>query len=246
MIQTDEYVIPAYDAEAIQHTYWRGGCGPSAVANVYRGLYTHYNGVYLPVWGDAEFLASNRFFYMGNAIYFYKDMRDAYTPGIPNLVNREWVEMISAQIDNGLYASLCDFDFYYAYYKLPYLEDWGASLPCHLRRGLRRVTHGEYTLQLLNIEPHWHIRLYHLPVLLLSTEFNHYMVAYGTRYETWHWETLFHVLGKSWTVSSPKIILRKWFKINDNGYRTEPNGHGPYWMQDNVLNRFLFFGVRNF
>ena len=253
----DEFVLPQYDTEPMQKTFWRGGCGPSAVANIYRGLYDSYNGMYLPIWGDPDFdnpAAEQRFYMFGDendrrAVYFYYDNGDHDGDGNLNITDKEWVTQQSAKSDNGLYADLCDFGWYYFFGNSigQYLGmNWGAALPINLTQSLERVTNKQYTISLLPIvAPHHHIRTQKLPVLLLRGDFIHYLNAFGSRHEYWQWETVFNLFGLKIPISTPKIITHSWLKINDNGNdkNTGKYNHLPYWMDDNISQAILRFGV---
>ena len=253
----DEFVLPQYNTEAMQKTFWRGGCGPSAVANIYRGLYDSYKGMYLPIWGDPEFddpAAEQRIYMFGNendrrAVYFYYDKGDHDGDGNLNITDREWVTQQSAKSDNGLYADLCDFGWYYFFGNSigQYLGmNWGAALPINLTQSLERVTNKQYTISLLPIvAPHHHIRTQKLPVLLLRGDFIHYLNAFGSRHEYWQWETVFNLFGLKIPISTPKIITHSWLKINDSGSdkNTGKYNHLPYWMDDNISQAILRFGV---
>ena len=51
--KTKWYVIPRFNSEALKRTRFKGWCGPSAMAWVYRGFYTHFQGEYIPIHGDS-------------------------------------------------------------------------------------------------------------------------------------------------------------------------------------------------
>lgn len=47
------YTIPKFDKDNLKRTRFAGWCGPSAMAWVYRGFFTHYKGDKIPLHGDA-------------------------------------------------------------------------------------------------------------------------------------------------------------------------------------------------
>ena len=252
----DEFILPQYDTEPMQKTFWRGGCGPSALANIYRGLFDSYNGMYLPIWGDPGFedpAAEQRLYMYGEegdrrAVYFYYDeVGDHDGDGQLNVVDREWVAEQSAKSDNGFYADLCDYDWYYFYANnigKYFGQNWGAALPFNLTQSLERVSKGKYTVSLLPIlTPHHHIRNKKLPSLLLRSDFGHYLNAYGSRQEYWQWETVLNIFGLKLSLSTPKIVTHSWFKINDSGSDTGKYNHLPFWMDDNICQAILRFGI---
>ena len=243
----DEFVLPQYDTEQMQKTRWSGGCGPSALANMYRGLYDSYKGVYLPLWGDPDFLDSGapaRMIIEGRAVYFYKDFEDDDNNGKVNVLDPEWVKARSALSDNGLYADICDFWWYYASSGIPFFPDWGTAFPINLTCSLERISNNEYTLSVLpTLFSHHHIRSEKLSVLLLSSTFTHFLHAYGTRQQYWKWETVFKLFGKEVRIGLPEVVTHRWFKINDSGTDMLDHDMLPFWMDDCITNSILHFGV---
>jgi len=245
---TDEFVLSTYDTDAMQRTRWNGGCGPSALANLYRGLYDSYKGMYLPLWGDPDFLsedAPGRIMENDRAVYFYKDFaNDSEDDKLANIVNREWVESRSALTDNGLYADICDFNWYYFAYRLPLVPTWGAALPFNLTSSLKRVTNNEYHLTIFPaISPHCHIRTKQLPLILLNSRFSHYLCAYGSREQYWKWETVFKLFGKEIRLGTPEIVTHRWFKVNDSGTDMEAHDMLPFWVDDCITTFIFRFAV---
>lgn len=233
----DSFIIPRYHSEALFKTRWKGGCGPSAIANAYRGLYTHYNGVYLPIWGDPDFVQEeqplNLRHYEGDrALYDYKNFEDPDGDGAVNLLEREWVESHSQYSDNGLYAAICDSYIYYNAYRIEgIINEWGASLPSTLASALCRITNGAYYLG-ATLDAHEYLRSHQLPLICLRADFHHYLCAIGSKYETWQWEKIYKLFGKSFTYKTPLVITKKWLLFTDNGTDTENNNYLPIWVED--------------
>lgn len=233
----DSFIIPRYNTEALFKTRWKGGCGPSAIANAYRGLYTHYNGVYLPIWGDPDFEQEDqplclRHYEGGRALYVYKNFEDPDGDGAVNLLEREWVESHSQHSDNGLYAAICDSYIYYNAYRIEGISnEWGASLPSTLASALCRITNGAYYLG-ATLDAHEYLRSHQLPLICLRADFHHYLCAIGSKYETWQWEKIYKIFGKSFTYKTPLVITKKWLLFTDNGTDTEKNNYLPIWVAD--------------
>lgn len=246
-VRVDEFVLEQYDTEAMQKTRWTGGCGPSALANMYRGLYDSYKGMYLPIYGDENFMeegVDGRFYWDDRAVYFYKDMNDDDGDGIANIVDRKWIEARSALTDNGLYADICDNWWHYFAYRIPLVPTWGAALPINLTHSLERVSNNEYTISILPIcFSHHHIRTRKLSVILLNSGFSHYLHAYGSRERYWKWDTIFKLFGKEVRMGTPEIVTHRWFKINDSGTDMEKHNMLPFWMADCITNSIFHFGV---
>lgn len=230
----DEYILEQYNSEAIRKTRWKGGCGPSALANAYRGLYTHYNGMYLPIYGDPGFERGLRQYIDDRAVYLYKNFEDPDGDGAVNLLEKDWVEANSAVTDNGLYADIADFFIYYNAYRVPNISnEWGAALPTDLACSFKRITKGEYYLGMTN-DGHEHIRRNHLPLICLKASFTHYFCAIGSRYDTWSWEKVYSLFGKTFTYKSHTYYSKKWLLVTDNGSEMEKHNTLPVWIEDNL------------
>lgn len=50
--RTDYYTIPTFNRDNLKRTRFTGACGPAAMAWVYRGFYTSFNGKYIPLHGE--------------------------------------------------------------------------------------------------------------------------------------------------------------------------------------------------
>jgi hypothetical protein len=234
-----EYSIPQYDTERMQNTFWQGGCGPSALAYIYRGLYDEYKGKYLPLYGDLLADTEGRVSLYGRLVYDYKDVDgDHDGDGDFNMVDREWVKMKSDPMDSGLYYDLCDYEWYYWFGNafgsvIPSLR-WGATLPWNLVGVFENVTNNEYSVTYLPVGAISHIREKKLPVVVLTSNFSHYLCAYGVREKIWDW-SLFGIKFQTTTQS--------WLKVIDNGTEIGKHNYLPYWMDNTVLNTIFKFGV---
>lgn len=214
------------------------------MANAYRGLYTQYKGVYLPLWGDVGFEYDLRHYEADRALYDYKNFEDPDGDGAVNLLDREWVEAHSALSDNGLYADICDFILYYNAYRIPnFSNEWGVALPGNLARALVKITGGDYYLGAA-CDVHRHIRQNHLPLICLKANMTHYFCAIGSRYNTWRWEKIYSLFGKKYTYKSQVYISKKWFLVTDNGSDTDDNDYLPLWVKDDFDHIALRLAVK--
>lgn len=237
----DEYIIPAYSGESIKNTRWRGWCGPSALAWVYRGLYASYNGINLPLAGDAGFYnVKGRFTSGSKGYYDFNDQGDDDGDNRQNDLDRDWVNLRSDNIDGGLYAKLASSGGMYLW---PWLtgNQNGVTLPFGLSVALASVTNARYTVSasnfsLLSLEPlgHQHIRNKQLPIICLIDWLSHYVVAFGSKYEYWNWDVVVKIFGKKITLASGSIRTNKWLLVQDNGFKTSSNNYEPYWKNDKL------------
>lgn len=164
----DKYIIPSYNNYNLKKTQWSGWCGPSAIAWVYRGLYScypiGYTNNYLRVHGDSAY---GIFTTMLNYIYTYSFYD--YTEDSNVCVN-------SNKTDYGLYYTL-----------LNYCTTGFGGRPMYINgmnKATKRVTNNIYAVN-LTTQPHVRIRSYNLPVFnLIGYEWEfHYLVAFGSGYE---------------------------------------------------------------
>lgn len=240
-ITYDEYRIPAYNTIAMRNTRWVGWCGPSALAWIYRGLYSSYDGTYLPLAGDAGFYNVNGRFTSGMKGYYdFDDAGDDDGDKRQNDLDADWVDSISDLIDGGLYAKLANNGGLYLW---PWLtgDTNGPTLPYGLSTALASVTKGKYSVRptpysLTSLEPlgHQHIRNSHLPIVCLVQTFSHYIVAFGSKYEYWNWYKIVKIFRKRIRVNGPKIRKNKWLLVQDNGYTTSKHNYEPYWKNDKL------------
>jgi len=240
-ISYDEYKIPAYNTTAMRNTRWSGWCVPSALAWIYRGLYSSYDGTYLPLAGDAGFYNANGRFINGMKGYYdFDDGGDDDGDKRQNDLDADWVDSISDLIDGGLYAKLAKNGGLYLW---PWLtgDTNGPTLPYGLSTALASVTKGKYSVRptpysLTSLAPlgHQHIRNSHLPIVCLVQTFSHYIVAFGSKYEYWNWYKIVKIFRKRIRVNGPRIRKNKWLLVQDNGYTTSKHNYEPYWKNDKL------------
>ena len=161
----DKYVIPSYNNYNLKKTFWRGWCGPSAIAWAYRGLYSNYpigTTNYLRIHGDSPYGVFCVNYSYPYSYYDYSDDSNVYYN--------------SYMTDNGLYYILFN-------YCIP---GFGGR-PMYINgmnKATKNVTNNNYAVN-LTTQPHTRIRNYHLPVFnLIGCEWSfHYLVAFGSGYE---------------------------------------------------------------
>jgi hypothetical protein len=225
----DEYRIPAFYNSGMYYTRWDGWCGPSAIAWIYRGLYSsYYNGYYLPFYYSFGFKIEKKRETDGSRGYYnYIDTKDDDKDGLQNDLDKDWVTVQSMAIDGGLYAKIADVSGLYSWRWLSPKE--GVTFPSGLSDALSSVTNGRYALHGLYFTPHSHIREKNLPSLLVVNGISHYLVAFGSRYEYWNWDIYTKVFGIRITFSRGKTKTGWWALVHDNGSTTKKWGYSPYW-----------------
>lgn len=234
----DEYVIPAYNTTNMKRTRWSGWCGPSAVAWIYRGLYSSYGGAYLPLAGESGFSYSPyRIINSGYGYYNFSSSGDTDRDGRQNDLDKDWIEPQSAKADGGLYAKIANNGGLYAW---PWLtgNQNGPTLSFMLGHALSSVTNGKYSVSTLwgalTTNTQIYIRSAKLPLLCWGNGFSHYTVIFGSKYELWNWDVSIKVFGKKITISTGKIKTNQWVLMTDNGYTTRNYGYQPYWKNDKI------------
>lgn len=245
----DEYRIPAYNTTAMRNTRWEGWCGPSALAWVYRGQYSSYNGTNLPLAGDAGFYnVKGRFISGSKGEYDFNSSLDADNDKRQDDLDPDWINPLSNSIDGGLYANLA---LNGGLYTWPWLtgNQNGPTLPFGLTNALTSVTNRKYSVSpshfnLVSTEPlgHHHIRNTQLPIICMVDNLSHYVVAFGSKYEYWNWDVVVKILRKKITVFGGSTRTNKWLLVQDNGNTTSSNGYEPYWRNDK-LTLDLQYGV---
>lgn len=245
----NEYRIPAYNTNAMRNTRWSGWCGPSALAWIYRGQYSSYNGTNLPLAGDAGFSNwPNRILSGSKGYYNFNSSGDDDSDKRQNDLDADWVNPRSSSADGGLYAKLANNGGLYLW---PWLtgNQNGPTLPFGLSVALVSVTNGKFSVSpshfsLLSLEPlgHQHIRNSQLPIVCLVNTLSHYIVAFGSKYEYWNWDVVIKIFRKKITVAGGSIRTNKWLLVQDNGATTSSNGYEPYWKNDK-LTLDLQYGV---
>ncbi len=182
-----------------------------------------------------------------------------------NDLDKNWVDNQSATADNDLYARIAEMGLLYAYedahdvFNSPRSLDQqnGPVVPFLLGPALADVTQTQKTVggtsgvtnaRLLgaysvggpfgwldNAPAHEYIRNTKLPVICLVNSYSHYIVAVGSKYETYHWATVVRIFKRRVTVASGSWRSNKWLLVHDNGATTAgntSNPHGPYWKND--------------
>jgi hypothetical protein len=229
----DTYRIPAFYTAGMYYTRWNGWCGPSALAWIYRGLYSsYYNDTFLPLYNSSGFSNPGRRELLNSrGRYDFNDAGDADGDGIQNDLDKDWVDAQSINADGGLYARIADLSGLYSWrWAAP--RD-GLTLPSGLSTALSNVTNGTYGLSGTYLSAgHNHIRNNALPTLLVVDGLSHYVVAFGSEYRYWNWDVYVKIFGKKITISSGKTRTGTWALINDNGYMTEKYGFAPYWRSE--------------
>lgn len=170
------YIIPQYNTYAMKHTHWGSFCGPSALAWVYRGLYSHYplnstsEESYIRIYGDNNKRYNNENYFTNNSTYNYAfyEYSDAE---LLKMWNKN-PDNASKKLDNGLFATL-----------LTHCVKTGSAYPMYhlgLANGMKDVTGKRYGVQVTSTSRDY-IKNKHLPVLIMiGTGDNfHYLVAFG-------------------------------------------------------------------
>lgn len=251
----DSCVLNSYNKTNMKRTRWSGWCGPSAIAWIYRGLYTSYKGTYLPLVGDIGFNSyPDRWSTYSNYGYYrFVGKGDHDGDGKQNDLDKQWIDSISNLSDGGLYAKIADFSGLYAWSGLTgwISEDnqQGPTLPIALGLALSVVTDAHYFVYpafnflSTDVPGHKHIRENQLPIICLINGFSHYIVAFGSKYEYWNWEVIIRLFGKNITLTKGRVLQDKWLLVHDNGATTSSYNYAPYWRNDNFFSFDLQYGV---
>lgn len=214
--QCFDYTAVPYRSTQLQKTYWDCACGPAALAWIYRGLYDEYpplNGEYLPVHGDAR----QQFFIPCIEDISYYDYNLNYLSNWPAWdyldVRQEYINR-SMQADNGLTENF----FNHCHFFKKTNGNWGGfMLPVRLRTTFYEATNHAYTVgsdcsALTAVDNIYHNNL---PVLILWTGLEHFLIAYGYG----------GITTSSYNVERKNL----YFLIMDNGYKISNNYYKPYW-----------------
>lgn len=206
---TTYYIIPEFNNEAIKRTRWKGYCGPSVVAWVYRNLYSHYpknntsRASYLRICGDDTYVDPldlfegfetdanynyNRYFIGDDALFdIYKGEPDNH----------------SLHTDNGFYQKL-----------LSHTVKTGNEYPMYqlgMTNAIKGITEEEYSLG-TTATSRSYIENKKLPVFIMigtGTTF-HYLVAFGVG----------------------KIGNTNYIYVTDNGSYIGSYNYYPYWRKE--------------
>jgi len=249
----DVFAIPSYNTPGMRNTFWGGWCGPSALAWVYRGLYSSYNGRYLPLAGEPDFpLWPYRLMMMGGTrgVYYFGSKGDHDSDGRINSLDADWVNPISYAIDGGLYAKLADESDMYFWASLTG-EQMGPVSPFGLHDALSNVSDNHIVsltpFNLLSLTPvsHEYIRNTRLPVICLINGLSHWVVAFGSKYEMWNWQVVIRIFRRNVTLARGSIRTDKYLLIHDNGAEMSKHNYAPFWRNDKLVFDLQFPVIRN-
>jgi hypothetical protein len=247
---TDTYIIPAFNNTNLKNTRWSGWCGPSALAWIYRGLYSSYKGTYLPLAGESGFdNYPYRWHTDDKHMYYYlNDDADADSDGRINSLDPDWINPQSKNADGGLYAALASAGGLYLWPAITGNQN-GPVLPFGLSVALLWVTDAKYAVAPAFFTPgileggHTNIRYSNLPVICWVDFFSHYVVAFGSKYENWNWDVYFKIFGRKITITRGSIRTNKWLYVTDNGYETKGKGYEPFWRNDAFISLDVQYGI---
>lgn len=248
----DEYIIPRFNTTNLKNTRWAGWCGPSALAWVYRGLYSSYNGTYLPLAGESTFSSGTYRQMSGTKGYYYfsddPSNSDIDNDGRVNSLDPDWVNSQSSNADGGLYADLASLGGLYLWPSITNNQN-GPTLPFSLRVALAYVTKAKYWVGVPFVLPgateygHQHIRNNQLPLICLVDGFSHYVVAFGSKYKNWNWDWYYKIFGRRITITKGSIRTQKWLYVTDNGYETSSHSYEPFWRNDAFVSLDVQYGI---
>lgn len=234
----DEYIIPRYNETNLKRTRWNGWCGPSALAWIYRGLYSSYKGTKLPLYGDSDFYKKGYREKSGKrGNYDFNDDNDDDDDGFVNDLDEDWVNNQSKNADGGLYAKLAKDSWMYAWVRLTENQN-GPTTRIGLNRALNYVTNFKYGITTAysitgtGAAGHKHIRDSKLPIISWCENLSHYVVGFGSKYKYWNWKLYVKVFRKKRTIASIKVRTDKWLLVTDNGNTTKKHDYAPYWKND--------------
>jgi len=244
----NEYIIPSFNNTNLKNTRWSGWCGPSALAWIYRGLYSSYKGTYLPLAGESGFSKTTYRKISGSKGYYdFNNDYDADGDGRVNSLDPDWINPQSSNADGGLYGALASAGGLYLWSAITGDQN-GPVLPFGLSVALLGVTNAKYSVGPAFFTPgifeggHNNIRYNNLPVICWVDFFSHYVVAFGSKYQNWNWDFYFKIFGRKITISSGSIRTNKWLYVTDNGATTGSNKE-PYWRNDGFISLDVQYGI---
>ncbi len=213
-----DYTARNYCEAAIQQTFWDAGCGPAALAWVYRGLYSNFprhNGSYLPIHGDSRDTYFRTYTQYSNYCYGLNNL-DSLCWTNYCFVKQAYMER-SIDVDNGLTAIFFDRCIAVKQNSWQFL-----MLPCKLNSAFIEATDSIFGVSgdnTASFAANW-IHDYNLPVILLVRELDHYLVAYGYG-------------GISDTYGGDISRTNLFFLVTDNGYTINDGDrhYKPYWRE---------------
>lgn len=219
--QVDKFILPEYDNKKLQLTSWHAYCGPSALAWVYRGKYETYpinsttEDGYIPLHGDktSDTTLENK------GYYSYYDC-NVYLKGKGLDEAKDLIRQRCKEVNNGLLL-----DFYEYCSPLWFQKEWTFPLfPGGLKKGLRKATKNEYTVE-FTCKPYKWINGNKEPLLIIRCA-RHYLVGFGTAV----------------TKKKNGKIKDKFILVTDNGNMIYDYNQAPFWKKQNLWN--LHYGVK--
>ena len=234
------YRIPAYNTAAMYYTRWSGWCGPSAMAWMYRGLYSSYNRQPIYVHGNSLFSKIHtdttplRQTYEGRSVYCYNNLTvstaDADSDGIANKCDLDWIKPRSLAADNGLYYELC---------RVGKLSSSGDMYYWNCATAFNCITKGQYSLCVTNYnDARSAICNKNLPVLVGMWDDEHYVAGFGLRNVDYHYKLTATIKVFCWkktiTIASGSWRQSEWMLVTDNGNLISDFNYLPYWQQTYV------------
>ncbi|MDR0565418.1 MAG: hypothetical protein LBG47_00025 [Prevotellaceae bacterium] len=246
----DTYIISTFNTSGMRYTRWDGWCGPSAIAWIYRGIYSsYYNGTYLPFYYSSGFYKfPYRILHKSNTrgYYSFLSSEDDDSDSLQNDLDKNWVDAQSRNADGGLYAKIASESGMYSEVARFFYPDEGVTFPAGLSTALSRITAGKYTLSGSHLNTlnwgHTYMRQNGLPVLCSFFLDEHMVVAYGSEYKNFHWDIYIKIFGCKINISSGWTRTASWLLIHDNGNFTSKYDYAPYWKVDG-LTPHLQWGV---
>lgn len=212
------YTLPGYTNLRLQITHWGGFCGPAACAWVYRGKYSSYNGVYLPLYGDGSGFVPHYCEYTDPiyAAYSYATVVNRSNLS-GSTVKQNYIDH-SFESDNGLAAC-----FYEETVPTPWTTWQFPLYHAGMNRGFRAATNNAYHVK-FTCKPYKWILNNQQPVII-AIDCSHYIVAFGTAN----------------TIKRNGRVKDKYFMVTDNGSRIGNYNFRPYMRKKNGWN--LHYGL---
>lgn len=206
----DLHEIPAYKSDRIRCTYWRGYCGPAALAFIYRGIYKYFpltsSENYLPILGDIE----------DNSYFIQKSLYAFYNFDIDNSQYSTFNSLKEAHINrsnlsdyglSALFYKECTwfYNIFKGYYELPLYE-------LGMRKGIKNATNNKYSLT-FTTEPYKDIESNNPVIIAINC--NHYIIGIAC---------------------AKNSNGKKYELVTDNGNKISEQNYAPYWHRQNFWN----------
>jgi hypothetical protein len=232
----DIYIIPAYNSTGMRYTRWSAWCGPSAMAWMYRGLYSSYNGQTIYLYGNRQFSNNDsRKTQNSRGVYCYNNLGTTSTAdedgdGVINKCDLDWIRPRSLEADNGLYYELS---------RVGKLASDGGMYYWNCATAFSSITGGKYSLNVTNYnDARSAIRNKNLPVLVGMWDEEHYVAGFGIRNVDYHFKLTITIKIFRWektrTLASGSWRQSEWMLVTDNGNQTSAFSYLPYWQQTYV------------